>query len=82
MKYPEHEKMHSVKEKSQAIGEFLEQIQSEGLVICDYHEHEWSPISKGIEQILADYFEIDLNKIEREKRQMLDEMRRTQNAHE
>lgn len=34
------------------------------------------PINKRIEQYLADYFEIDLNKIESEKRQILESLRK------
>jgi hypothetical protein len=39
---------------------------------------ELIPVGKSLTQILADYFEIDLDKIEHEKRQMLDEMRAMQ----
>lgn len=36
---------------------------------------EWWPAHRSIQSILAEYFEIDLDKIEDEKRQMLEEMR-------
>lgn len=36
---------------------------------------EWWPTHRSIQSILAEYFGIDLDKIEAEKRQMLDELR-------
>lgn len=47
----------------------------EAYVINNYWD-TYFPIRKTIEQILARYFEIDLNKIEEENRQLLDEIRR------
>lgn len=77
--YPEHEKMHEVADESQAIGEFIE---FSPYRLCEWNERhqEFIPVSKPINEILADYFEIDLNKIETEKRAMLAEMRELHNA--
>lgn len=99
--YPESDKMLAVKEKSQAIGEFLEWLQSgdveQGLPMrrsiflatqrlkCEDHEtgevlpeDEWElsdvyndPFNYSIEQLLAQFFNIDLKKVEEEKRAML-----------
>jgi len=90
---PEHEKLHKVQEKSQAIGEFLEWLTEEkrysicqyvntiGEVDCEGEEIRFPvkgylPILERIEQLLAEYFDIDLDKLELEKRAMLDELRR------
>lgn len=85
--YPEHEKLRAVADESQAIGEFLE---TAGYTLCELRTFteplddagntyetrpRLAPIAKGIQQILADYFEIDLAKIEAEKRAMLDALR-------
>jgi hypothetical protein len=92
MKYPECEKMKKVQSKSQAIGSFLEWLQSKKIelmtwLIPEYNEEldEYLPeekgyysINKNIEELLAEYFGIDLKKIEKEKRQMLDEIRSKQ----
>lgn len=44
---------------------------------CEMTElSELYPYSYNIQKLLAEFFEIDLNKIEEEKRQMLDEMRK------
>lgn len=73
--YPEHEKMHAVKEQSQAIGAFLDDPNTGQL--CEFNDEmgEFLPTHKTIERTLADYFDIDLDKIEAEKRDMLDKMR-------
>lgn len=77
MKTPEHEKLSQVKDLSQEIGSFLDWIQSQGMCLAKFNEgeeHYW-PVNKRIEQILAEYFEIDLNKLEKEKIEMIEEMR-------
>mgnify|MGYP001566530051 CR=1 FL=1 len=78
MKYPECKKMRSVKEQSQTIGEFLDYLSGESIVLAHYERSsdKLVPIYQSIENLLADYFDIDLDKVEEEKRQMLDEMRK------
>lgn len=89
---PECEKMQAVKGESQAIGEFLDWMtSSKGYVIAEYpkalkvlHHHalqtqvgdELLPIHTRIEELLAEYFNIDLKKVEKEKRALLEEQRR------
>jgi len=91
---PEHEKLHKVQEKSQAIGEFLEWLQGEKkYTICQYvdtigevDEEGYSrqfpvkgyvTIMERTERLLAEYFDINLDVLELEKRAMLDELRRS-----
>lgn len=99
-KYPEHEKLHAVHDKSQVIGEFLD---SQGvfnrMIWMDRYEKEdvyayfpcedesrvvdpgyvnpegWVLDHRPIEKVLAEYFDIDLDRLEAEKRQILDEFR-------
>ncbi len=79
----EIDKLLSVKDKSQTIGEFIEWLQEKGYVLSFWLErgqrpHSWSelaPLRKSIEQILAEYFEIDLDKVEHERRALLEELR-------
>lgn len=97
---PECEKMHAVKDKSQAIGEFLEWLQAERKVhLCVVHSHsdgcyeeddefhedppkcgcnegDYLPFHKGTEQLLAEFFGIDLAKVEDEKRALLEFVRK------
>jgi hypothetical protein len=77
--YPEHEKMSTIVDKSQAIGEFLEWIrESKKFTVCVWNpwNGQFSPIRTSIDKLLAEYFEIDLSKIEQEKQNMLEEIRR------
>ncbi len=71
--YPEHDKLRHVKDESQAIGEFLD---FGGYVLGEYIDGRLQPVHGSISRILAEYFEIDEKKIEQEKRQMLDKLRR------
>lgn len=83
IKYPECEKMDAIRDQSQAIGEFLEWLSHDkNFSICSFYnpgDHcfgEFRPITDGVEQLLAEFFCINLKKIEKEKRQMLDELRK------
>lgn len=86
--YPEHDRLHSIKEYSEQIGAFLEWLSDDGVVLARKHKHTDGCYEDGervcgessgelaynyqrIEERLARYFEIDLNKIEKEKREML-----------
>lgn len=65
--YPEHDKLHAIHDQSQQIGMFLDWL------------HETYPEESAelprITKLLAEYFEIDENKLEEEKRRMLDKCR-------
>jgi len=71
--FPEHDKLHRIKDKSQAVGEFIEWMRGRGIEFClyDEEEDELVPFQDSIEKILASYFGIDPAKLEEEKRQMI-----------
>ena len=71
--YPEHDKMNAVKEESQAIGEFLTWAEGEGMIL--YHQFARVPVMKSTNQLLADYYGIDLDEVNAEKRRMIQEIR-------
>lgn len=118
--YPECEKMKDVSDLSQAIGEFIDWLPSQGLCVAekitrklcpggglfakwtcaggrkindrteddegecpvcegsgevDRNEPYWLPAGINIEQLLAKHFEIDLTKVDDERRSMLAAMR-------
>ena len=84
MEYPEHEKLTLVKDNSQLLGEFLEWARGNsyefcGRVVVDRdtpcEKVDYQPNRKSIEAILAEFYEIDLNKLEVEKVQMLEAIR-------
>jgi hypothetical protein len=77
--YPEHDKLHAIKDESQAIGEFLDWVRQEygaNLIIPDdtndMNGDNWHFISLTTEQLLAAFFDINLDAIEEEKRTILD----------
>lgn len=78
-KYPEHEKLQCIKDKSEICGSFLDWLQNERnprIQLCEFNENgEEFPCYKRIDQLLAEYFEIDLQKLEKEKLQMIEELK-------
>lgn len=72
--YPEHTRQAQFLPQAQAIGEFLD---TSGFVLAEhrqiegYREEVLMPVTKSIEDVLADYFGIDRSKIETEKRTMI-----------
>lgn len=76
--YPEHRKLTKIADKSQAIGEFMDWLgQEKGYTLAKWseRENELVPQNRPIRYLLAEYFDIDENKIEAEKRQMLQALR-------
>lgn len=76
----ELEKMQDAQDRSQPIGEFLE---TSGYVLC--HEHTGSdgevcyqPVSETVEQVLAGYFGVDLERAEQERSALLEWVREQQ----
>jgi hypothetical protein len=79
-KYPEHDKLRAIKDKSQAIGEFLQWLRLERvprIILCEIHPHDgdYFPSMISMQRLLAEYFEIDPDKLEDEKLKMLEECR-------
>lgn len=76
--YPEHEKLAEVAEHSQAIGEFLDWLQNEkGYTIAHYGDPNmnWlTPVHRSIKDLLAEYYDIDPEALEGEKRDMLEQL--------
>jgi len=76
---PELDKMQQATEEfhTEAIGEFLEWLSVNGYWIAqfkrydEYRDPKLTATSKTFEQLLAEYCEIDLVKVEREKRAIL-----------
>lgn len=79
-KFPEHEKLAAIRDKSQAIGEFLEWAEEQGWHLAEWDtsrqfQERMMPISRNTVGVLALYFDINQDALEQEKRTMLDEMR-------
>jgi hypothetical protein len=80
-KMPECEKLAAIKDEGQVIGEFLEWLEGKGWFLCEYKADYYEgnmplPIRFNIDHLLAEYFNIDLKKVEAEQRALLEEIRR------
>lgn len=74
---PECEKLTRVSEESNKIGNFLDWLAEKNIVLAIYETRDelLYPLRKSFEKLLAEYFEIDLNKVEQERRALLDWLR-------
>lgn len=70
----ELDKMKKAHKESQSIGEFLEWM-------MEYHE-DLFPDFLNVEEILAEYFDIDLEKVEKEKRALIHNLPKQLNEEE
>ena len=79
VQYPEHEKLKAISDKSQTIGEFLEWLSTEkGILLGEWGGatgHTMYPTQRSKVALLAEYFEIYQDRLESEKRAMLDTVR-------
>lgn len=76
-KYPLNNKFERVSDLTHAIASFLEWAEKQkGLSLCEPYKPQYSwftPIHTGKEQLLLEFFGIDLAELEKEKREMLDD---------
>lgn len=83
-KYPQLAQMRAVQAQSQAIGEFIEWLGENGMVICTTEDGlrggRYYPVGTPTEALLARHFGVDLNAVERERRQVLADCVRAQAA--
>jgi hypothetical protein len=70
---PECERMVAVAPESQKIGEFLDWLGAQGIHLAAWDEDDdrLHPHGESFERLLARYFEIDLAKVEQERRAIL-----------
>ncbi len=79
--YPEHEKLQAISKQSQLCGEFLEWLQEKYYLIDKKEGQDSNYIQLGyssyinVKNLLAEYFDIDANILEEEKREMLEELK-------
>ncbi len=80
-KCPECDKIVTTQDESQILSNFVDWLNSKGYAICTieetpgYPKEQHIPLRKTYEQLFADYFEIDLNKCEQERRALLEAIR-------
>ena len=78
----ELEKMATAAEKSATLSEFLDWLRSNQYVLAKYNERpqqlgddDLLPVRIGNEQLLADFFGIDLKKVEEERSALLQQLK-------
>jgi hypothetical protein len=74
--YPEHEKLKAIAHLSQAQYDFMEWLGEQGYILCELNQDDYYPVYKPMTKLLSEYHGIDMNKIEDEKEQMIEEMRK------
>lgn len=83
--------MRAVQEESRTIGDFLVWLQENGYVICVWRDPVrvgdhlaqpagYYPAGRTTEELLADYFGVDLEAAERERQAVLEWVRQQQAA--
>ncbi|HEY0149877.1 MAG TPA: hypothetical protein VGB70_12850 [Allosphingosinicella sp.] len=76
---PEHNRIKALYGANQIVGSFVEWLEEQGYEICERLENGYSTryVSAALttEELLAKHFEIDLQKLEAEKRLILDHFR-------
>ena len=82
--HPELDKMQSVSETSNKIGEFLDYLFHEkGYVLCYWrHNNAWNTdhlemVGSTTEKLLAEYYNVDLDKAEKERQAILDSINKS-----
>ena len=76
--WPECEKLKATAPYSQKIGEFIDWLHDDDVVLAEWvkdpqgFDENLIPVTKPIQELLAEFFEIDMNKVEEERRQILE----------
>lgn len=79
-KYPELEKLGKVQDQRQAVEEFLDWLYAaRGVFLARYDGEELKYYSYSTESLVAEFFELDLKKIDLERRAMLKAIREEEN---
>lgn len=80
--YPEHDKLKALGGANQTVGDFIEWLGEQGIELASYGNGAYRdvlfPLRRSRDTLIAQFFEIDTNKLEAEKRAMLDEIRESQ----
>ena len=76
IQYPECEKMKAVEKESRIISSFLDWLSEKDIALCKLEptgdiRKEFFMISTTHERLLAEHFNIDLDRVEKERRAIL-----------
>lgn len=71
--YPEHEKLRGLGGSNQVVGDFIEWLGEQEIELAKWNRSGTycMPINKSRDSLIAEFFDIDRNKLESEKEAML-----------
>jgi hypothetical protein len=72
---PECERLFAVEDESNKIGEFLDWLDTQEISLGVWVQGDLQPARIPYEKLLAKYFSIDLGKVEKERRALLNCLR-------
>ena len=73
---PECDRALGLREQNQTIGQFIDWLNEHGMCIASTRGDGYWPVNHSIEKLIADYQGIDLKKMEKEKRKLLEWVRK------
>lgn len=81
METPEINKLHAERHKTELLHEFLEWcFENHETQLCRYVEYEWVGLTIAErDRLFAEFIGVDMNKVEDEKRKILEELRKDAN---
>ena len=71
----ECEKLSAVQDDAAVLTRFVDWLDSNGMELARWEEDRLVPLSGGYQRLFARFFDIDLDKVEAERRVMLNELR-------
>lgn len=75
--YPECEKLKAIGVEHRTIMEFHDYLMGQGIVMCEYLEDSLVHVSKSAQALIFDMYNIDPVKLEAERRQILEDIRKS-----
>ena len=70
---PEHQKLKDLNGANQIVGDFIEWLGDNGMVIAAYEDNRLWPVTKSRDNLIAEHFGIDTKRLDAEKQQVLDD---------
>lgn len=71
---PEHDKLRRLSRQTQLIGNFIDWLGDQGLIMCEPQGRHNVPIRKSRDEMIAEFFGVDLARFHAEKDAILESM--------
>lgn len=80
MSYPEHERLREVKRETQALHDFVEWLERRKHIHLRQLHTDY-PVMEKLRELIAEFYDIDLEELGREKDLMVESLRLMQEPH-